>query len=82
MLFVFQPFHYVEWAKFVFESKTITKMELPVLSSHEWKMNLVTPLSFSNYIMRRLGLITHWRQSEFVRRSERIVLGMINGKLL
>ncbi|KAJ0615127.1 putative cyclin [Helianthus annuus] len=57
-------------------------MELPVLSSHEWKMNLVTPLSFSNYIMRRLGLITHWRQSEFVRRSERIVLGMINGKLL
>uniref|UniRef100_A0A251VHT1 Uncharacterized protein n=1 Tax=Helianthus annuus TaxID=4232 RepID=A0A251VHT1_HELAN len=54
------------------------KMELPVLSSHEWKMNLVTPLSFSNYIMRRLGLITHWRHSEFVRRSERIVLSMIN----
>ncbi|KAM0057870.1 putative cyclin domain-containing protein [Helianthus debilis subsp. tardiflorus] len=68
----------VEGAKFVFESKTIMKMELLVLDSLEWKMNPVTPLSFSDYIMRRLGLVAHWRHSEFVRRSERIVLAVIN----
>ncbi|KAL8200563.1 hypothetical protein R6Q57_011902 [Mikania cordata] len=68
----------VEEAKFVFESKTIMKMELLVLSSLQWKMNPVTPFSFSDYIMRRLGLITHHQHSEFVRRSERIVLAVIN----
>ncbi|KAK1439016.1 hypothetical protein QVD17_04831 [Tagetes erecta] len=68
----------VEGSKFVFESKTIMKMELLVLSSLQWKMNPVTPLSFSDYIMRRLGLITHRQHSELVRRCERIVLAAIN----
>ncbi|KVI02706.1 cyclin-D3-3-like [Cynara cardunculus var. scolymus] len=68
----------VEGSKFMFESKTIMKMELLVLSSLQWKMNPVTPLSFYDYIMRRLGLITHHLHSEFVRRCERIVLAVIN----
>nr|GFD58953.1 cyclin, C-terminal domain-containing protein [Tanacetum cinerariifolium] len=49
----------IEGAKFVFESKTIMKMELLVLSCLEWKMNPVTSLAFFDYIMRRLGLMTH-----------------------
>lgn len=57
-------------------------MELLVLSSLEWKMNPVTPLSFIDYIMRRLGLISHYRYSELVRRSERLLLAVINGKLV
>ncbi|KAI7739284.1 hypothetical protein M8C21_017514 [Ambrosia artemisiifolia] len=68
----------VEGAKFVFESKTIMKMELLVLDSLGWKMNPVTPLPFIDYIMRRLELIGHWRHSEVVRRSENIVLAVIN----
>ncbi|KAI7739668.1 hypothetical protein M8C21_020535 [Ambrosia artemisiifolia] len=68
----------VEGAKFVFESKTIMRMELLVLDSLGWKMHPVTPLSFSDYIMRRLGLVTHCRCSEFVQRCERTVLAVLN----
>ncbi|PWA77098.1 CYCLIN D3,3 [Artemisia annua] len=71
-------FRQVEGAKFVFESKTIIKMELLVLPALEWKMNLVTPISFINYIMRRFRLVTHCRHSELVRRGERVVLAVIN----
>lgn len=68
----------VEGSKFVFESKTIMKMELLVLSSLQWKMNPVTPLAIFDYTLRRLGLITHRLHSEFVRRCERIALAVIN----
>ncbi|KAL1330363.1 hypothetical protein AAHE18_12G105900 [Arachis hypogaea] len=35
----------VEDAKYVFESKTIPRMELLILSTLNWKMHHVTPLS-------------------------------------
>ncbi|KAL4582223.1 hypothetical protein LXL04_006767 [Taraxacum kok-saghyz] len=68
----------IEGTKFVFESKTIMKMELLVLSSLEWKMNPVTPLAFFDYIMRRLNLTTHNLHYEFLRRCERILLSVVN----
>ncbi|KAI3669784.1 hypothetical protein L6452_41191 [Arctium lappa] len=68
----------MEGSKFVFESKTIMKMELLVLSSLEWKMNPVTPLAFFDYIMRRLNLMIHNLHYEFLRRCERILLSVIN----
>ncbi|KAH7836043.1 hypothetical protein Vadar_032232 [Vaccinium darrowii] len=46
----------VEESKYVFEAKTIQRMELLVLSALEWKMNPVTPLLFIDHISRRLGL--------------------------
>ncbi|CAL5331135.1 unnamed protein product [Camellia sinensis] len=45
----------VEESKFVFEAKTIQRMELLVLSTLQWKMNPVTPLSFVDHIVRRFG---------------------------
>ncbi|KAD4888201.1 hypothetical protein R6Q59_034714 [Mikania micrantha] len=68
----------MEGSKFVFESKTIMKMELLVLSSLDWKMNPVTPLAFFDYIMRRLNLMTHNLHYEFLRRCERILLSVSN----
>ncbi|XP_076956150.1 cyclin-D3-3-like [Bidens hawaiensis] len=68
----------MEGTKFVFESKTIMKMELLVLSFLEWKMNPVTPIAFFDYIMRRLNLMTHHLHYEFLRRCERILLSVIN----
>ncbi|KAH7523668.1 hypothetical protein FEM48_Zijuj06G0036300 [Ziziphus jujuba var. spinosa] len=67
----------VEESKYVFEAKTIKRMELLVLSTLEWQMNPVTPLSFLDYITRRLGLKDHlsW---EFLRRCERIILSVIS----
>ncbi|KAF8410119.1 hypothetical protein HHK36_002641 [Tetracentron sinense] len=66
----------VEETKYVFEAKTIQRMELLVLSTLRWMMNPVTPLSFLDHIMRRLGLKTllHW---EFLRKCERLLLSII-----
>nr|QYW07127.1 cyclin D3-2 [Dimocarpus longan] len=66
----------VEDAKYVFEAKTIQRMELLVLSALKWKMNPVTPLSFFDHIVRRLGLKTHLHW-EFLRRCERLLLSII-----
>ncbi|KAG8369831.1 hypothetical protein BUALT_Bualt14G0054600 [Buddleja alternifolia] len=43
-------------SKYVFESKTVQRMEILVLSKLDWKMNPVTPLSFLDYIGKRVGL--------------------------
>ncbi|KAK6159312.1 hypothetical protein DH2020_006626 [Rehmannia glutinosa] len=67
---------HVEGAKYVFEAKTIQKMELLVLSGLKWRMNPVTPLSFLDHIIRRLGLksYAHW---EFLRSCENLLLSVI-----
>ncbi|CAL0300341.1 unnamed protein product [Lupinus luteus] len=66
----------VQDTKYVFEAKTIQRMELLVLSTLKWKMHPVTPLSFLDHIIRRLGLKTnlHW---EFLRRSEHLILSVL-----
>ncbi|EEF52348.1 cyclin-D3-3 [Ricinus communis] len=67
----------VEDSKYVFEAKTIQRMEILVLSTLQWRMNPVTPLSFFDYVTRRLGLKNYicW---EFLRRCELIVLSIIS----
>ncbi|MCL7051314.1 hypothetical protein MKW94_002725 [Papaver nudicaule] len=67
----------VEDSKYVFEAKTIQRMELVILSSLHWKMNPVTPLSFLDHIIRRLGLKNnlHW---EFMQRCELLLLSVIS----
>ncbi|XP_047338310.1 cyclin-D3-1-like [Impatiens glandulifera] len=68
----------VEDTKYMFEAKTIQRMELVVLSALKWRMNLVTPLSFMDHIVMRLGLKkkTHL-QWEFLRRSERLIVSVV-----
>ncbi|KAH6818900.1 CYCLIN D3 [Perilla frutescens var. frutescens] len=65
----------VEGTKYVFESKTIQRMELLVLSGLKWRMNPVTPVSFLDHIIRRLGLksYVHW---EFLRSCENLLLSV------
>ncbi|KAA8537792.1 hypothetical protein F0562_027628 [Nyssa sinensis] len=67
----------VEETRYVFEAKTIQRMEILVLSTLQWKMNPVTPLSFLDYITRRLGLKNHlcW---EFLKRCECLILSIIS----
>ncbi|PPD92399.1 hypothetical protein GOBAR_DD10643 [Gossypium barbadense] len=67
----------VEESRYVFEPKTIQRMEILVLSTLQWKMNPVTPLSFLDYIARRLGLKDHlcW---EFLRRCDRTLISVIS----
>ncbi|CAL5204700.1 unnamed protein product [Lathyrus oleraceus] len=66
----------VEESRYLFEAKTIKKMEILVLSTLGWKMNPATPLSFIDYTIRRLGLKDRlcW---EFLNRCENVVLSVI-----
>ncbi|XP_044491903.1 cyclin-D3-3-like [Mangifera indica] len=66
----------VEESKYVFEAKTIQKMEILVLSTLDWRMNPVTPISFFDFIVRRLGLKTHLRWG-FMSRCECLLLSVI-----
>ncbi|GMI88263.1 hypothetical protein HRI_002495600 [Hibiscus trionum] len=67
----------VEETKYIFEAKTIQRMELLVLSTLKWKMHPITPLSFLDHIIRRLGLKTHLHW-EFLKRCERLLLSVIS----
>ncbi|KAK8558634.1 hypothetical protein V6N13_098281 [Hibiscus sabdariffa] len=67
----------VEETDYIFEAKTIQRMELLVLSTLKWKMHPITPLSFLDHIIRRLGLKTHLHW-EFLRRCERLLLSVIS----
>ncbi|KAF6144713.1 hypothetical protein GIB67_017732 [Kingdonia uniflora] len=42
----------VEECKFIFEAKTIQRMELLVLSILKWRMRVVTPFTFMDYFFR------------------------------
>ncbi|KAK9756428.1 hypothetical protein RND81_01G096500 [Saponaria officinalis] len=66
----------VEDCKYMFEAKTIQRMEILVLSTLQWKMNPVTPYSFLDYLTRRFPMkdFLCW---EFLRRCERILLSTI-----
>ncbi|KAK4726190.1 hypothetical protein R3W88_031107 [Solanum pinnatisectum] len=63
----------VEESRYLFEPKTIQRMEILVLSTLKWKMNPVTPFSFLDYFSRRLGLNDHIC-FELLRRCERVIL--------
>lgn len=71
----------VEESKFVFDSKSIQRMELLVLSSLDWKMNPVTQFSFIDHIVRRLGL-KMYPHCDFLRRCESIILSAITDSRL
>jgi len=51
-------------------------MEILILSTLGWKMSPATPLSFIDYIIRRLGLKDHLRW-EFHKRCEGVLLSVI-----
>ncbi|XP_076955108.1 cyclin-D3-3-like [Bidens hawaiensis] len=63
----------LDGSKYMFEAKTIQKMEMLILSTLKWRMNPVTPLSFLDYITRRLGLI-NYLSFEFIKRCECLLL--------
>ncbi|RYR65448.1 hypothetical protein Ahy_A03g011381 [Arachis hypogaea] len=69
----------VEDAKYVFEAKTIQRMELLILSTLNWKMHPVIPLTFLDHIIRRLGLKTHFHW-QFLKRCENLLLSLLLGK--
>ncbi|KAG6422093.1 hypothetical protein SASPL_118656 [Salvia splendens] len=67
----------VEETDYVFESKTIQRMEILVLSTLDWKMNPVTPVSFLDCIARKLGLFSEISR-DFLRRCHCLLLSLLS----
>ncbi|KAG6417496.1 hypothetical protein SASPL_119677 [Salvia splendens] len=69
----------VEDGKYLFEAKTIKRMELLILSALDWRMNPVTPLSFIDHFVRRLrvekGFAIHL---EFLASCEDTVISFVS----
>ncbi|KAF8098471.1 hypothetical protein N665_0266s0039 [Sinapis alba] len=66
----------VEDASYVFEAKTIQRMELLVFSTLQWRMHPVTPISFFDHIIRRFSFKSH-QQLEFLSRCESLLLSIV-----
>lgn len=62
---------------YLFEPKNIQKMELLVMATLNWRMNPVTPISFLDHFVRRLGLKTHVL-GEFFKKCEDLVLSLVS----
>ncbi|CAN0922392.1 CYCD3-3 [Linum grandiflorum] len=67
-----------EESRYVFEPKTIQRMEILVLSALKWRMNPVTPFSFLDYMTRRIGLMRNPLCSEFLRRCQLIIVSLVS----
>lgn len=78
---VYLIFVKVEESKYLFEAKAVNRMEILVLSALGWQMNPVTPLSFLDYITRKLGL-KGYLCLEFLRRCETVLLSVFAGNYL
>uniref|UniRef100_A0A0D9XEM1 Uncharacterized protein n=1 Tax=Leersia perrieri TaxID=77586 RepID=A0A0D9XEM1_9ORYZ len=65
-------------ARYVFEAKTIQRMELLVLSTLKWRMQAVTPFSYVDYFLRELnGGNAPSRRSSL--RSAELILSIVRG---
>ncbi|MFS7976464.1 putative cyclin domain-containing protein [Helianthus anomalus] len=65
-------------ARYVFEAKTIQKMELLVLTTLKWRMQTVTPFSFIDAFIEKLGCDQPISRS-LILRSTQLILCLING---
>lgn len=65
-------------SKFVFESRTILRMELLVLSTLNWRMQAVTPFSFIDHFLQKINDDKPPPKSSLLRSVE-LVLGTIRG---
>jgi cyclin D1/2/4, plant len=75
------PVDQVGDARYVFEAKTIQRMELLVLSTLKWRMQAVTPFSYIDYFLHRFnggGDATPSRRS--VVRSAELILRIASGE--
>ncbi|KAJ0248843.1 Cyclin-D3-3 [Hirschfeldia incana] len=63
-------------ARYVFEAKTIQRMELLILSTLQWRMHPVTPISFFDHIIRRYSFNAH-HHMEFLSRCESLLLSIV-----
>ncbi|CAN4092373.1 unnamed protein product [Withania somnifera] len=65
-------------ANFVFEAKTIQKMELLVLSTLKWRMQAITPFSFIDYFVHKINSDQIASRSS-INKSVQLILSTLKG---
>ncbi|KAH7852961.1 hypothetical protein Vadar_031499 [Vaccinium darrowii] len=65
--------------KFMFEGKTIQRMELLLLKTLDWKMKACTPFSFIDYFVRKINDHRHQPSGSLISRSVQLILSTIKG---
>ncbi|XP_061353497.1 cyclin-D4-1-like [Gastrolobium bilobum] len=65
--------------KFVFEAKSIQRMELLVLRSLRWKMHALTPCSFIDYFLGKTNCEQQHQAKSSISRSVQLILSIIRG---
>uniref|UniRef100_A0ACD5YFD7 Uncharacterized protein n=1 Tax=Avena sativa TaxID=4498 RepID=A0ACD5YFD7_AVESA len=66
-------------ARYVFEAKTIQRMELLVLSTLKWRMQAVTPFSYIDYFLHRLDGGGNAPSRRAVREAAELILCVSRG---
>ncbi|KAJ8551148.1 hypothetical protein K7X08_000518 [Anisodus acutangulus] len=64
--------------KFVFEAKTIQRMELLVLSTLKWRMQAITPFSFIDYFLKKINGDQNASRSS-INKSVQLILSTLKG---
>ncbi|PHU20447.1 hypothetical protein BC332_11598 [Capsicum chinense] len=65
-------------AKYLFEAKTIQRMELLVLSTLKWRMQAITPFSFIEYFVKKLNSDQDASRS-LINKSVQLILSTLKG---
>lgn len=68
-------------SRFVFEARTIQRMELLVLSTLKWRMQAVTPFSFIDYFIRKINK-DEFPSRTSIMRSIQLILSIVKGCLM
>ncbi|XP_059637125.1 cyclin-D4-1-like [Cornus florida] len=66
-------------SKFLFEARTIQRMELLVLSTLKWRMQAVTPFSFIDYFFRKMNGGDQNPPKSSIHKSIQLILSTIKG---
>ncbi|KAE9466210.1 hypothetical protein C3L33_01866, partial [Rhododendron williamsianum] len=65
--------------RFMFEGKTIQRMELLVMRTLNWKMKACTPFSFIDYFMAKINVDHQPPSGSLISRSVQLILSTIKG---
>ncbi|KVH93352.1 Cyclin, C-terminal domain-containing protein, partial [Cynara cardunculus var. scolymus] len=66
--------------RFVFEPKTVQRMELCVMAKLNWRLRSITPFDFLHYFIFKLPPSSHTNQLQFHSKCSDLIINTIRGK--
>jgi len=69
-------------SKYIFEAKTIQRMELLVLNTLKWRMQAITPFSFIDYFLQKINDDDEAPIGASILQSSELILSTVRGTCL